>query len=297
MTDLKKDQINSIDCILDIRGTHTALIRRKNNPFKGFWALPGGRQKDGETIDDAIVRELSEEICPNIKVISKNIPYLVDIEGEKAYLHQIWTYGSGNDPRGGNVTVYSLKVNQDPKHLKKSLKAGSDALEVKIFSRKNLPQLAFEQNMFINDYFNKLSKYRNPIPATDIIIEHEGKIVLIERKNPPFGLALPGGFCEYGLTLEENAVKEGKEETNLNVILENPGHPYVYSSPDRDPRAHIISNTYYAKGYGVPKAGDDAKSLIKVTPSELKSLIKKNLIVFDHPRIIMDWLMYRGYEK
>ena len=93
----------------------------------------------------------------------------------------------------------------------------------------------------------------NPYPTTDIIIEYEraGKegIILIMRKNPPIGLALPGGFAEYGISLEENARKEGKEETNLEVILENEEQPFcVHSDPQRDPRGHMISVTYIAKG-------------------------------------------------
>ena len=96
--------------------------------------------------------------------------------------------------------------------------------------------------------------YRNPIPTTDIIIEYQnGKkqgIILITRKNPPFGYAIPGGFAEHGLSYEENARKEAKEETYLDIIIENPGRPWVYSDPGRDPREHITSNTYIAKGFG-----------------------------------------------
>src|SRR3989339_1687096 len=110
----------------------------------------------------------------------------------------------------------------------------------------------------------EIIRHRNPFPATDIIIEYndglkEG-IVLIARRNPPYGLALPGGFAEWGLSLEENAIKEAKEETGLEVILESPTKPLcVRSDPSRDPRSHIISITYVGKGYGELLAGDDAK--------------------------------------
>jgi len=91
----------------------------------------------------------------------------------------------------------------------------------------------------------------------DIIIEIESKgVVLIKRKNPPYGWAIPGGFVDYGESLEEAAVREAKEETNLNVKLVKQFH--TYSNPKRDPRHHSISTVYIAKTKGKPKAKDDA---------------------------------------
>jgi ADP-ribose pyrophosphatase YjhB (NUDIX family) len=131
-----------------------------------------------------------------------------------------------------------------------------------------------------------------PCIATDIIIEYQDGIVLIERKYPPFGLAIPGGHAEYGLTLEENAIKESLEETGLEVRIKNPEHPLcVFSSPIRDPRCHMISVTYIATGYGTLKAGDDAKEARVYSLHELKSI--KNSLVFDHKRIIEEYLKYK----
>lgn len=135
-----------------------------------------------------------------------------------------------------------------------------------------------------------------PLIATDIIIEYSNGIkegiILIERKYPPLGLALPGGHAEYGLTLEENAIKESLEETGLEVIIQNPEHPLcVFSSPIRDPRYHIISATYIAKGRGILKAGDDAKEAKLYSIDEIK-LLKKSL-VFDHNRIIDEYLRFK----
>ena len=143
--------------------------------------------------------------------------------------------------------------------------------------------------------------YRNPIPTTDIIIEYcdgekEG-IVLITRKNPPYGLAIPGGFAELGLTLEENAQKEAREETNLEVELLNPGRPYVYSNPDRDPRFHMISNTYIAKGRGTLQAGDDAAKARLYSIDEVVELFGTGKIVFDHENILKEYLKCRRYKK
>jgi cytidyltransferase-like protein len=136
--------------------------------------------------------------------------------------------------------------------------------------------------------------YINPIPATDIIIEYndgtKDGIVLVERRNPPFGLALPGGFAEHGISLENNARKEAKEETGLDIIIENPEHPLcVHSDPKRDPRAHMVSVTYIAQGQGVLKGGDDAKNAALYSVDELVNLVRKGKIVFDHDRAIMKY--------
>lgn len=125
--------------------------------------------------------------------------------------------------------------------------------------------------------------YRNPIPTVDIIIEIESNgIVLIRRKNPPYGWALPGGFLDYGESLEEAALREAKEETNLDVILLKQFH--TYSNPNRDPRHHSISTVYIAKGKGELKAKDDAAEIGVFTESNLP-----NEIVFDHRSILDDY--------
>src|SRR6187399_3003309 len=103
-------------------------------------------------------------------------------------------------------------------------------------------------------------KLRNPLLTVDIIIEIDGKIVLIERKNPPHGWALPGGFIDYGESAEDAAVREAKEETRLDVELIEQFH--VYSDPARDPRQHTISTVFIARAEGKPEGGDDAKRAI-----------------------------------
>ncbi len=102
----------------------------------------------------------------------------------------------------------------------------------------------------------------------DIIIELEsGGIVLIKRKNPPPGWAIPGGFVDYGESLEEAAVREAKEETNLDVELVRQLH--TYSAPERDPRHHTITTVYIAKAKAIPEAGDDASAIGVFTESTL----------------------------
>ena len=130
---------------------------------------------------------------------------------------------------------------------------------------------------------NEIEVYKNPIPTVDIIIEIESKgIVLIKRKNPPYGWAIPGGFVDYGESLEEAALREAKEETNLDVKLARQFH--TYSDPKRDPRHHTISTVYIAKGKGIPQAKDDAIEIGIFTESNLP-----NEIAFDHRSILNDY--------
>jgi len=134
---------------------------------------------------------------------------------------------------------------------------------------------------------NKIEVYQNPIPTVDIIIEIESKgIVLIKRRNPPYGWAIPGGFVDYGESLEEAAVREAKEETNLDVKLVRQFH--TYSDPERDPRHHSISTVYIAKAKGIPKAKDDALEIGIFNNSNLP-----DEIAFDHRSILRDYFKSR----
>lgn len=127
-----------------------------------------------------------------------------------------------------------------------------------------------------------IERYKNPIPTVDIIIEMDGGIVLIERKNPPYGWAIPGGFVDYGESVEETAVREAKEETSLNVkIVSLLG---VYSDPNRDPRFHTISTVFVAEATGQPKAADDAKQIGLFREQSLPEEL-----AFDHAKILNDY--------
>ncbi len=127
---------------------------------------------------------------------------------------------------------------------------------------------------------------RNPIPTVDIIIELKGGIILIKRKNPPQGWALPGGFVDYGETLESAAVREAKEEIGLDVELIRQFH--TYSDPRRDPRHHTITTVYIAKAQGTAIAGDDAK---EAGVFQKEALPEK--IAFDHKEILNDYFSRR----
>ncbi len=129
-------------------------------------------------------------------------------------------------------------------------------------------------------------QYKNPVPTVDIIIEIGESIVLISRKNPPYGWALPGGFVDYGESLEDAAVREALEETSLNVTLT--GQFHTYSSPDRDARQHTITTVFTAKSEGTPKAADDAKEAVLFTRDKLP-----DKMAFDHRDILEDYFSKR----
>ena len=128
---------------------------------------------------------------------------------------------------------------------------------------------------------------RNPIPTVDIIIELRGEIppgiVLVSRKNPPYGWALPGGFVDYGETAEDAAVREAKEETGLDIKLIRQFH--VYSDPSRDSRGHMMSTVFIASASGIPAGADDASEARSFAPGDLPQKM-----AFDHRDILGDYL-------
>lgn len=130
------------------------------------------------------------------------------------------------------------------------------------------------------------SNPKNPVPTVDLIIEYNEGLILIKRKNPPEGWALPGGFVDYGETLESAAKREAKEETGLDVELIRQFH--AYSDPKRDPRYHTITVVFLAKAKGKPKAGDDAKEI-----GTFKKNTLPDTIAFDHRKILKDYFSGR----
>jgi ADP-ribose pyrophosphatase YjhB (NUDIX family) len=121
--------------------------------------------------------------------------------------------------------------------------------------------------------------------TVDIIIHYRQGIVLIERKNPPYGWALPGGFVEIGESLEDAAVREAKEETSLDIKLVEQFH--AYSEPGRDPRFHTVTVVFIADGNGVLQGKDDARRAEIFSEKTLPAQT-----AFDHGRIIADYFDY-----
>jgi len=134
--------------------------------------------------------------------------------------------------------------------------------------------------------------YRNPIPTVDIIIAMVDRphrpIILIERQNEPFGWAIPGGFVDYGESVEAAARREAQEEIGLEVELIEQFQ--VYSDPERDPRKHTLSVVFLAEATGAPQAADDAKNL-----ELFESWQTPPQLCFDHAKILQDYWRYRHY--
>jgi len=134
--------------------------------------------------------------------------------------------------------------------------------------------------------------HRNPTPTVDIIIRLVDRphqpIVLIERRNPPYGWAIPGGFVDYGESLEDAARREAKEETGLDILLINLFH--AYSDPKRDSRQHTISVVFLAEAVGKMTASDDAQNINAFYLWELPTPL-----CFDHAQILEDYRRYCLY--
>lgn len=136
----------------------------------------------------------------------------------------------------------------------------------------------------------KVLSYRNPFPTVDLIIRcrdalgSEG-VVLVQRRNPPLGWALPGGFVDYGETLEQAAAREALEETGLEV--EDLRQFHAYSDPSRDPRQHNITVVFLARAKGILRPGDDARACGVFQLEDLPEPL-----AFDHGKILAD---YRDY--
>lgn len=135
-----------------------------------------------------------------------------------------------------------------------------------------------------------MSNAKKPLLTVDIIIEYNSGIVLIKRINPPYGWAIPGGFVDYNESLETAALREAKEETNLNLSDLKQFH--AYSDPKRDPRGHTVSNVFTAVGAGQLSAGSDAG---KAEVFQEKELPKD--IVFDHRKIIEDYFCFKAGKE
>ncbi len=143
----------------------------------------------------------------------------------------------------------------------------------------------------VSAYVRHLQEDLGPGPyvTVDIIIELSQGIILVERSNPPYGWALPGGFLDRAESLEQAAIRETKEETNLNLV--NLRQFHTYSQPGRDPRFHTVSTVFIAEGQGEPRAGDDAKNLKIVRYEDLPELD----YAFDHKMIIKEYLIERNF--
>jgi 8-oxo-dGTP diphosphatase len=124
-----------------------------------------------------------------------------------------------------------------------------------------------------------------PPIAADVITEIDDRIVLIERKNIPYGWAIPGGFVDFGETVEQAAIREAREEISLDVELR--ALLGIYSRPNRDPRGQTISVVYIGRASGTPVAQDDAKAVGLFFPDQPPAPL-----AFDHAAILADYMRF-----
>ena len=189
--------------------------------------------------------------------------------------------GVGGFPLKASAKIMAQEVMKHLRENKTSLK------EIVFCMREKEAYEIFDKNVagYIDYMLTKQS--RGPFVAVDAIIDIDGGIVIIERSNPPFGWALPGGFVDNYESLEDAVKREMKEETSLELLDLKQFH--AYSKPGRDPRFHTIGIVFTAKGKGTPKAGDDAANLKVIKLTDIDNIP----FAFDHNQVLKDYLANR----
>lgn len=190
--------------------------------------------------------------------------------------------GTGHFPLVGAAKIMAQETLRQLRETKSTLKeiifCLYDQKAFDIFERNAIGYL---------DYFE--NQLQSPFATVDTIIDINGAVVLIKRTNPPYGWAIPGGFVDYGESLEAAAQREALEETSLKV--DNLKQFHTYSDPKRDPRFHTISTVFTATASGTPKADSDA--------AEVNLFLENTLpehMAFDHRRILLDYFREKNLK-
>lgn len=258
-----------------------------------------GSSNEHHTIDNPFTAKEREEMLNSaLKVKNYSIVPIPDIHNYSKWVEHVKSLTPKFDiVYTGNKIVKDLfeAAGYKVKEVKKKRYISSTAIRDMMTKDQDWKQYVPKEVSSIVDKINGVArvkkfnneKYQNPLPTVDAIIETPSGVILIERKNFPYGWAIPGGFVEYGETVENAAKREAKEETGLDIeLIHLLG---VYSDPKRDPRRHVISTVFVAKAKGKPKAGDDAKNV--------KLFSKENFpkdLAFDHNKILEDYLKWKN---
>lgn len=193
--------------------------------------------------------------------------------------------GVGGFPLEGAAKIMTQEI---LKHLRENTSSLTEII-LCLYDQEAYQIFDKSVNSYVDHLLYKLSE--GPFVTVDAIIEFDEGIILIERSNPPYGWALPGGFVDYGESLEEAVAREAKEETGIDLIYLRQFH--TYSKPGRDPRFHTIATVFIAQGKGKPRSGDDAKGLKIVRYEDLVKLD----YAFDHKNVIRDYLEVKHGKK
>jgi 8-oxo-dGTP diphosphatase len=239
---------------------------------------------DGELVmseDRQAVRERKKKFCPldEDQVRSGCRRVLEEASEKKISSLALPALGCGT---GAFSAVASAKIMAQ--EVLRHIRETSTSLKEIIFCLDNRADYEiFEKNSLgYLDYI--VNKLKTPFLTVDAIIELEAGIVIIKRSNPPFGYALPGGFVDYGESLEQAVTREAREETGLEIT--NLRQFHTYSDPKRDPRFHTVGTVFVCQAKGEPRAGDDAAEAKVLSLAEIKGLD----FAFDHRMILLDYI-------
>jgi len=289
------------------QSSNQAIVNAANNQFQmGGGVALAIKKKGGQTIEDEAKTKGPVEVGESIITSAGSLPaehiihaatmamdFKIDYEIIRRATYSALTCAQDNNISSisfcalgcgtGGVTheVCAKIMGQEVFRYIREVKGKAlKKIEFVLFSKEAYN--AFEKN--IHGYIGYISKKlsEGPFLTVDGIVEYKQGIIMIERSNPPFGWALPGGFVDYGESLETSVVREIKEETNLE--FKNIKLLKVCSKYGRDPRFHTVTAIYTGIGTGELLAGDDAKNAIIVTKGNLP-----DLIAFDHQEIIEDY--------
>jgi len=277
-----KDKVN---IIVDVNDEYLLLVQKGVNASQGVWELPGGERTLGTPLEQSVLQELNKETGIHAKFLNAKKPFWIEIGTAQGCLELVDCYDAETLAGKRDTKVYAVSLEIEAEQLQKLVVPGRDVRAVQLFAYHAIPEILPDHATFLNDYFGGLKRYQNPIPTVDGIIMYEGKYVIIDRKEEPFGYALPGGHAKFGKTLEQSFREEMEEETGLQVRdVKFVGY---YDNPLRDNRpGHRMSFVFAAEGYGTLKAGSDAKEVFLLEPALLQNVT----FAFDHGTIVTDYL-------